>query len=289
MNDMVVPEKMISLFENSLDHFVPESAHTQSDMREMLLYSLDGGGKRVRPVLCLCFCALCGASAEKALMFAGAVEFIHTYSLIHDDLPCMDNDAVRRGKPSSHIQFGESNALLAGDALLTHAFELIYRAAECGVVSAGAAIKAVGVLSRCAGMNGMIGGQFIDLSTEGEKVDIDTLCLMDLYKTAALIKAACQLGCIAADADDDTIYKAGLFAEKLGLAFQIIDDLLDFEDETASDKLNEKATYPALLGVEKARELADQYTNEAIDILSDFGEHASALCLFAEKLLKRTV
>lgn len=277
------------LFENHLLDFIPTSAHPSADMSELLRYSLEGGGKRVRPVLCLAFCELCGGNAENALLFAAAVEFIHTYSLIHDDLPCMDNDDVRRGKASSHIRFGEANALLAGDALLTHAFDLIAAAAERGCVSPGAAVKAVGVLSRCAGVNGMIGGQYIDLATQGVKGNTDTLYLMDLYKTAALIKAACQLGCIAADADEETVLKAGIFAEKLGIAFQIIDDLLDYADENASDKRNEKSTYPELLGVEAANKTATEYTAEAIEILASFGDKASEVIGFAKTLLNRSV
>ena len=281
-------KEYIDLFEKNINSFVPAADHEQSDMREMMLYSLEGGGKRVRPVLCMAFCELCGGRAENALRFAAAVEFIHTYSLIHDDLPCMDNDAIRRGKAASHIRFGEANALLAGDALLTHAFDLIARAAEDGQVSASAVVQAVAVLSRCAGMNGMIGGQYIDLATEGIKVPVDSLYLMDLYKTAALIKAASQLGCIAAGADEEKIKNAGEFADKLGLAFQIIDDLLDYEDENASDKVNEKATYPELLGVQEARNLADKYTEQAINSLALFGEHAEVISAFADRLLHRT-
>lgn len=278
-----------SLFEKVLPSFVPCAEKEKADMREMLFYSLESGGKRVRPVLCLSFCELSGGRAEDALHFAAAVEFVHTYSLIHDDLPCMDNDDYRRGKLSSHKKFGEANALLVGDALLTHAFSLLSQAALQNKVSAQATVGAVDVLSRCAGVNGMIGGQYVDLAIEGTKCTADDLFLMDHYKTAALIKAACQLGCIAAQADEEIIEKAGIFADYLGLAFQIVDDLLDDVDENASDKLNEKSTYPGLLGVEQARTLAQEYTQKAIDALAVFGEDAEFLRTFALQLVNRTV
>ncbi len=289
MADMKTVAGYARMFEEALPSFVVVADHEKADMREMLMYSLESGGKRVRPVLCLAFCDLCGGNAENALAFATAVEFIHTYSLVHDDLPCMDNDDYRRGKLSSHKKYGEANALLVGDALLTHAFSLLAQAVEQNAVCAQAAIKAVGVLSACAGVNGMIGGQFVDLAMENKDSTIEDLFLMDRYKTAALIKAACQLGCIAASASAETIEKAGQFAENLGMAFQIIDDLLDDEDETSSDKMNNKATYPALLGAKQARELAEEYTKNAVDALSVFGERSAFLQTFALQLVNRKI
>lgn len=289
MTEMKTLAEYLTLFENALPDFVPNAENKQADMSKMLMYSLESGGKRVRPVLCLAFCELCGGNAENALAFAAAVEFIHTYSLIHDDLPCMDNDDYRRGKPSSHKKFGEANALLAGDALLTHAFSLFAQSARENKVSAQNAICGVEILSSCAGVNGMIGGQFVDLAMENKDGTIDDLFLMDRYKTAALIKAACQLGCVAADASPEMIEKAGVFAENLGLAFQIVDDLLDDDDETSSDKVNNKATYPALLGAQKARELAVEYTNIAVNALTLFGDKADMLKNFALQLVNRKV
>ncbi|MBQ3086316.1 MAG: polyprenyl synthetase family protein [Clostridia bacterium] len=288
MNNFSIAD-LTALFESFLDSTVPVAEHSKADMSDMMKYSLESGGKRVRPVLCLAFCALCGADPIKALHFAAAVEYIHAYSLVHDDLPCMDNDDYRRGKLSSHKQFGEANALLVGDALLTHAFELIVKSCENGCVSAQSAVKAVSVLSKCAGVNGMLGGQFVDLSLEGTESTIDDLFLMDRYKTAALIKAACQLGCIAASADEKVVRQAGDFAENLGLAFQIVDDLLDVEDINSSDCVNEKSTYPALLGIEEAQLLAENYTGKAIESLSVFGEQADFLREFARVLVKRKV
>ena len=258
-----------------------------SPVREMLLYSLESGGKRVRPYLCLKFCEAAGGNWENALHFAAAVEYVHTYSLIHDDLPCMDNDDFRRGKPSSHKRFGEANALLAGDALLTHAFALTSAAFAAGEVSAEAAVNAAAELSRLAGADGMVGGQYIDLASEGEKATAETLFTMDRLKTGALIEAAAVLGCLAAGADAEKITAARSFAVNLGLAFQITDDLLECTDADNSDALNDKATYVSCFGYEKAAALAAEYTEKAIGALAPFGAGAQDLRAFADALLHR--
>ncbi|HQA05060.1 MAG TPA: polyprenyl synthetase family protein [Clostridiales bacterium] len=247
-------------------------------------YSLSSGGKRVRPVLTLEFCKLCGGDKKDALHFAAAVEFIHTYSLIHDDLPCMDDDDVRRGQPSCHVKFGEAVALLAGDALLTLAFETLADAPlKCEQI-----VKAVKALSSLAGVEGMIGGQSIDIDSENKKLTVEQLEKMDLMKTGALIKAACVLGCIAADASEEEIQSAGTFAESLGLAFQIIDDILDGDEQGEDEKLN-KATYVSVLGMEGARALAEEHTRNALSALAPFGERAQFLREFAITLLERSV
>ncbi len=271
------------LFENSVMGFVPSTGASYKIIEDAMKYSLEAGGKRVRPVLVLEFCRLCGGDIEKALPFAVAVEFIHTYSLIHDDLPCMDNDEMRRGKPSSHIRFGEANALLAGDALLTHAFSCITSSA----LSARQMSDAVRVLAEFAGVNGMIGGQIVDLQGENSDLSIDELFIMDKLKTAALIKAACVLGCIAADRYDN-VEKAEIFAENLGLAFQIIDDVLDFlEGEDNSDIISGKSTYVSLLGIEKAKQTAEDYTQKALIALEEIDGDTSAVREYSEKLLNR--
>lgn len=254
------------------------------DIPDMLYYSLESGGKRIRPLLCLEFCAVCNAEPELALNYACAVEFIHTYSLIHDDLPCMDDDDFRRGKPSSHKKYGEANALLAGDALLTHAFNIIADAPLSAVQN----IKAVRELSSLAGMKGMIGGQYIDLAFENRNADTDVLFVMDALKTAALIEAACVLGCIAANASEEHIKHAREFALNLGLAFQITDDILDFvSEEVSSDEIKGKSTYTGILGLEKAKALAEEYTKRAVEALDFFGENASEIRNIANILLKR--
>ncbi len=274
--------------ENKLKELLPVSTGETESVPAMLTYSLESGGKRVRPLLCLKFCECAGGQEDDALYFACAVEFVHTYSLIHDDLPCMDNDAVRRGKPSSHVKFGEANALLAGDALLTHAFGILSRACSEGGIAADKCIKAVGELSELAGVNGMIGGQYIDLKYENKKADGDVLFTMDALKTSKLIEAACVLGVIAAGGSDEDIGRARAFALNLGIAFQIKDDLIETDGADNSDETNNKSTYISVFGKEKAAELAEAYTKKAIKELDGFGEKSADLKEIASALLGRT-
>lgn len=273
----------LALIEEHIMSFVPGTDKAYSVIGEAMKYSLETGGKRVRPVLALEFCRICGGDINKALPFAAGVEFIHTYSLIHDDLPCMDNDDMRRGKPSSHKEFGEATALLAGDALLTHAFSCL-ASAQLHDTQIAAAVKE---LAGFAGVNGMIGGQVVDLAGENKSLSIDELFLMDKLKTAALIKSACVLGCISAERYD-VIPAATEFAENLGLAFQIVDDILDFlEGESNSDIVSGKSTYVSLLGLAGAREKADEYTVAALKALEAIDGDTAFLHDFALKLLKR--
>ncbi len=281
MNNIM--EQHRQAFENSVMDFVPKTDKLYSIIETAMKYSLESGGKRVRPVLTMEFARICGINPTEAIPFAAAVEFIHTYSLIHDDLPCMDNDDMRRGKPSSHIKFGESTALLAGDALLTHAFSCIANA-PLKPQSIACAVKE---LADYAGVNGMIGGQIIDLDGENRELTIDELFVMDKLKTAALIKSACVLGCIAAERYDN-IPIAITYAENLGLAFQIIDDILDFlEGESNSDIVSGKSTYVSLLGIEKAKELASEFTNNALSALEKLNADTSNLYEFTISLLNR--
>lgn len=281
-------ENYIALIEKALPGFVPELEGELKDIPAMLTYSLDGGGKRIRPLLCLEFCECAGGDIKKAVPFACAVEFVHTYSLIHDDLPCMDNDDYRRGKLSSHKKFGEANALLAGDALLTHAFTVISEAALNGIVDAEASVKAAKELSTLCGAKGMIGGQYIDLAYENKKASAEVLFSMDALKTAALIEAACVTGLIAAGADEDKIAAAREFALSLGLAFQIKDDILEEEEEgISSDVANGKSTYVSVYGMEKAALLAAEYTAKASAALDIFGEKAEEIRKITEMLLNR--
>lgn len=278
----------IEKIEETIKKSLPELSAETAPIAQMLMYSLESGGKRVRPLLCLEFCAVAGGNPEKALNFACAVEFIHTYSLVHDDLPCMDNDDFRRGKPSSHKKFGEANALLAGDALLTHAFYLIAKAVDENDVSAENAVRAVKELSTLSGMKGMIGGQYIDLKYENTPANLQVLMEMDFLKTAALIESACALGLIAAGADDGEISYARDFARELGLAFQIKDDILEAAEGTqSSDVKNGKVTYVSLFGIEKAKELAAIHTKNALAALDHFGAGADEIREIAESLLYR--
>ena len=266
----------VSTVENELKKYIPhENNDAQSVLSQSMEYSLLSGGKRIRPILLMEFYRLCGGkNVNDVLSFACALEMIHTYSLIHDDLPCMDDDDMRRGRPSNHVAFGESTALLSGDALLNLAFETMLDSKNLRKIPAERIIKAAGTLGKCSGFYGMIGGQVIDLQIEGKKVELDILKNMDLKKTGALIKAACVMGCILAGADEKIIELATSFAENLGLAFQIVDDILDVTaDEkvlgkpTHSDQSNNKSTYVSILGLEKSKDLAKGLTDKAINSL----------------------
>ena len=268
-----------SLIEENLYRYFKESLPQYKTLFDSMEYSVKNGGKRVRPLLTLLFYNACGKDdVLKVMPMAEAVEFIHTYSLIHDDLPCMDNDDFRRGKPSNHKVYGETTALLAGDGLLTAAFERISVWSLAGLYNAEIAVKAIHELSVYAGARGMIGGQIIDIANENNPdADYETLQLMDNLKTGCLISVACSLGCIVAGASDDLINSAKVFGEKLGLAFQIKDDILDVTSSleklgkmTGSDKENNKSTYVTLLGIEKCEELVKELTNEALESLNAF-------------------
>ena len=216
----------ISVTEKYLFDFLPNLNCKEKKLIESMKYSLEAGGKRVRPCLVFEFANLCGETAEKAAPFACAVEMIHTYSLIHDDLPCMDDDDLRRGKPSNHIVYGEDTALLAGDALQTLAFEIMSSDKTAELIGDKACRKGVNTLAKYSGAVGMVGGQVIDLMSENTKTPIETLREMDYKKTACLIKAACELGCICARADEKYIKAASEYGECIGIAFQIQDDIL---------------------------------------------------------------
>ncbi len=249
-------------------------------IRKAMFYSLEVGGKRIRPIILLEFYKLCGGKGNGALNFAVALEMIHTYSLVHDDLPCMDDDDFRRGKPSCHKAFGEDVAVLTGDALLTEAFAL---AAKTQGVPPENIVKALGVLAECSGINGMIGGQIIDIKSEGKTVSIDLLKEMYLLKTGALIKAAAKIGCILAGCEHKCTY-AEKFAEFLGLAFQITDDMLDATaDEKVlgkpinSDYKNQKSTYLKYLGLDGCKNEVEKLTQAAISALNNFDGDSSFL------------
>ncbi|MCC8022180.1 MAG: polyprenyl synthetase family protein, partial [Clostridiales bacterium] len=239
-----------TMVNDALPQFLPDCHDGQDVVTDAMRYSLMLGGKRIRPVLTLAFAALCGADAEAALPLACAVEMVHTYSLIHDDLPCMDDDSMRRGQLACHVKFGEATALLAGDALLTQAF---YTAADGAAYSRcrpQAAAAGCALLAREAGVCGMIGGQVLDLDAQGKEIAAEALQTIHRLNTCALIRCACQLGCIAAQSGDREMEAAALYGEKLGLAFQIQDDILDANgDEAAlgkpvgSDAENGKCTY----------------------------------------------
>ena len=255
----------MSALEHACAHFLPE----ESEVCRAARYSLMGGGKRIRAVLVLSVCDMLGGNMQAAEQFASAVEMLHCYSLIHDDLPCMDNDDLRRGKSSCHVQFGEGIALLAGDALLTHAFSVVSSAYFSGSLPAETVLRCVNQLACAAGVEGMIGGQVIDTMPEEVPMTPEELEAMHGMKTGALIRASAVLGCLAACAPRDVILQADLYAAKIGLAFQIVDDILDVTEtseelgKSASDAENHKTTYITLYGVEKAREMVRRLVLEA--------------------------
>lgn len=287
-------DKYLALVNEKLTEFLEKGREEYKVLNDSMLYSVSAGGKRIRPLLSMAFAALCGKSPEVALYPACGVEFIHTYSLIHDDLPCMDNDDMRRGKPSNHIVFGEDTALLAGDALQSLAFEAVLCDESVSLMGASAAAKCGHVLATLSGTRGMVGGQVVDLALEKTEGDVDTVTLMHSLKTAALIKAACVMGCIAAGASEEQIKAAGEYAECIGLQFQIVDDILDVTSTTAvlgkpvnSDVENNKSNMVSLLGIEKCRTLAKELTDKAIKALDAFEGDTSGLIGFAEELLNR--
>lgn len=238
----------------------------QKKLLEAMRYSLLAGGKRIRPVLTLAFCAASGGRAEDALEFACALEMLHTYSLIHDDLPCMDDDDLRRGRPTNHIVFGECTAVIAGDALQSAAFEIILKAPLNAEKRALAALT----LAEAAGAYGMCAGQQLDMEGESRRLNAGETKQINKLKTAALIKAAAGMGCIAASGTQAQLRAAGEYAEALGLAFQLRDDLLDMEStsevlgkSTGSDEESGKSTFVSLLGADRCRELIRENTEKA--------------------------
>ena len=269
------------------DYYSNFHAEPQKPLFEAMEYSLLAGGKRLRPIFALEFCRMCGADWKKAAPFAAAVEMIHTYSLIHDDLPSMDNDDFRRGRPTNHKVYGEALAILAGDALLTDAFAV---AASAQVSDMGSAIA---VLSRCAGSLGMVGGQVLDIMSEERELNEQEVLDIQSRKTGALIHAACVLGAIAGGASEQQRNAAAKFADLLGLAFQIRDDMLDVigtQEEMGKGVGTDSAknTFVRLYGLEKCEELVQAYTAQAIDALSVF-EDSTYMISLAKSLTDRRV
>lgn len=282
----------------SYERFLPDiekklesSITADNSAAQAMKYSLLSGGKRIRPILLLEFYALCGGNGDSALNFAAALEMIHTYSLIHDDLPCMDNDDMRRGRPSCHKAFGEDTALLAGDALLTLAFKT---AAETDGIPSDRVLKAIAVLAENAGISGMVGGQVEDLAFEKSGAILDELRGMYLKKTSCLLSAGAVCGSILAGADEEELKYAAEYAEKLGLAFQIIDDILDCTSDEktlgkpiGSDEKNGKTTYVTLLGIDGAKAEAERLSNEALTALCKIKGDNAALRELTADLLDR--
>lgn len=260
---------------------------------EAMRYSLLAGGKRLRPMLCLASCELIGGSADLVMPMACALEMVHTMSLIHDDLPAMDNDDYRRGQLTNHKVYGEDIAILAGDGLLAYSFE--YIATQTQGVSADKVLKAIAHLARAVGANGLVGGQVVDLQSEGQPdISVETLTYIHNHKTGTLLKACVVCGAILAGATEAEIEKLAKFAHNIGLAFQIIDDILDITatqaelGKTAGKDLEaQKATYPKLWGLAESKRQADKLVAEAKTILNEFGDRAQPLQALADYITDR--
>ena len=274
-----------------LERLMPGESVQPPSIHQAMRYSVFAGGKRIRPILCLETARIFDAEIAHALYPGCAIEFIHTYSLIHDDLPALDNDDLRRGKPTCHKKFGEATAILAGDALLTLAFETI--AAAPGPPERRVAIVTE-IASAAGTVNGMVGGQVADLEAEGKKVGPETLEYIHRSKTAALIRASIVAGAIAGGAADADVERLRRFGDNIGWAFQVVDDLLDVEESSTAlgktagkDQAQKKATYPALYGLEKSRAIAADLEAKALAELDYYGERAARLGQVAEFLVAR--
>ena len=275
--------------EDYLDSCFQYESEPQKTLFDAMRYSLLAGGKRLRPIFVFDFCRMCGGDWKKATPLAAALEMVHTYSLIHDDLPCMDNDDYRRGRLTNHKVFGEAIAVLAGDGLLTAAFSQIANAD----LSANVRIRAVQILSACAGELGMVGGQVLDMESEKRQCTAEEVIAIQSRKTGALIRAACMLGVVAADGSDEQLRAAADFAAHLGLAFQIRDDVLDVIGNASElgkavgVDLN-KNTFIQLYGLDECQELIKKHTDEALNALSVL-EDTAYMYQLASELTNRTI
>ncbi len=279
---------------NFLEKSIKENDLLEKSIYSAIRYSLLAGGKRLRPVLALAVCDMLSGDLEEVLPYACAIEMIHTYSLIHDDLPAMDNDDYRRGKLTNHKMFGESLAILAGDGLLNMAFEVMLEGTSNKSNNLENKIKAMAYIAKSSGVRGMIGGQVIDTESENKEISIETLEYMHRCKTGALIKAPVVSAAIICKASSEELRNLEMFAEGLGLAFQIKDDILDVEGSTeklgkkvGSDATNKKTTYVSLYGLEKSKQMLKETSEKAIKNLEKFRTKAVFLKELAEYLIIR--
>lgn len=281
-----------TLVEDALDRYLPSTDLRPERLHEAVRYSILAPGKRIRPILVLASAEAVGGRAEDVLHTACALECIHVFSLIHDDLPCMDNDDYRRGRLTNHKVYGEAMAMLAGDALLTFAFELV--ADNAAKVPADRIIPVLKMLSRATGTAGMVGGQVVDIESEGLEVTSNDLEFIHAHKTGALLKASVMAGALLCGASEGQREALGQYGKSIGLAFQIADDILDVVGDQdkigkpiGSDEKSDKATYPKLFGLEESRRRAHKEVGNAVGALSDFGESAEPLRGIARYIVER--
>ena len=279
------------MVEDALEAALPEQEGPEARVIEAMRYSLFAGGKRLRPILCLAAAEAVGGEVEDAMAAACGLEMIHTYSLIHDDLPAMDDDDLRRGVPTNHTVFGEAIAILAGDGLLTEAFVLL--SSGTNPVSERT-VELIRVIAKAASYRGMVGGQVVDMLSQNKPADLETVKQMHSLKTAALISAAAEAGALAGNGTEDKVAALARYGTAVGLAFQIADDILDIEGDTevlgkstGSDEARGKVTYPAAIGLERSREAARNLVDEALEALEGFDEKADPLRALASYIVTR--
>jgi geranylgeranyl diphosphate synthase type II len=285
----------ISQVDKALEVVLPGESTLPASLHKAMRYSIFAGGKRIRPILMIAACEAVGGDPARVMSAACAMEMIHTYSLIHDDLPAMDDDDFRRGRPTNHKVFGEATAILAGDALLTEAFILLSNPEANREIDPEIIRRVVHIIARCAGSLGMVGGQVVDMESEGKKIDFPTLEYIHTHKTGALILASVQAGALIGGADDEAFAALTRYGEAAGLAFQVADDILDVVGDQAqlgkdvgSDQARGKATYVALLGLEEARRRARELRDVALTALDPLGEPAEPLRSIASFIVDRS-
>ena len=279
------------MVEEALEVALPQQDGPESRVVEAMRYSLFAGGKRLRPILCLAASEAVGGETQFAMPAGCALEMIHTYSLIHDDLPAMDDDDLRRGKPTNHKVFGEAIAILAGDGLLTEAFVLL---SDYNSLLPERAVQVIGVIAEAASYRGMVGGQVVDMLSQNKPADLETVQQMHSRKTAALIAAATESGALAGKGSEAQVAALARCGRAIGLAFQIADDILDIEGDTellgkttGADEARGKVTYPAAVGLERSRQAANEMVNDALAALEGFGDSANPLRSLAQYIITR--
>jgi len=286
-------QKKSRLVNDTLEQMV-QNSQADETINKAMKYSLMAGGKRIRPALCLAAGEALGGNSQDALVAACAMEMIHTYSLIHDDLPAMDDDELRRGKPTCHVAFGEATAILAGDALLTMAFEILASVPFENGDQAAKWLQVIRIIAIAAGSRGMIQGQMLDIAAEGRRLSVRDLESMHRLKTGALIEASLQCGALLAEADQAQLELLKSYARNIGLAFQVAEDILNVEGNPAlmgkavgTDRLNQKNTYPSLLGLDASRQFAQKLIRQALQALEAFDNKAEPLRALATYIIER--
>lgn len=282
------------LVDKFLDDYLPKADVHPKSLHEAMRYSLFAGGKRVRPILCIASCEAVGGDIDTVMPVASAIELIHTYSLIHDDLPAMDNDDYRRGRPTNHKMYGEAIAILAGDALLTLAFVLLSDKGLNKRIDSDSLLSIIKRLSSASGSAGMVGGQAADIQASGKEVNLPEVEYIHIHKTGALIRASVCIGAIAGNASKDELSALTRYGEAIGLAFQIADDILDIEGskdeigkDVGSDIAKEKVTYPSVIGISESKKLAKGLIDKSIEAISTLGDKAEPLREIARYIVER--